>query len=171
MIQCSHNSSHNNVDMNNDMDRQILIVLERVCSMDGDVAPMSDTSKLASKCNAYVIIDEAHAHGTHGQNGTGTLHQLNLENHANTLCSACAFGKAAGCHGAIITCNSTMLRDYLINYARPFMHSTALPLHSIISIKCACQTIVSHEGRLKRDLLFELVSYFRNEMKLRFFYK
>ena len=49
------------------------------------------------------------------------------------------------------------------------MHSTALPLHSIISIKCACQTIISHEGRLKRDLLFELVSYSRNEMKLRFF--
>lgn len=69
----------------------------------------------------------------------------------------------------IITCNSTILRDYLINYARPFVYSTALPLHSIISIKCAYQTIISHEGTLKRNLLFELVFYFRNEMKLRFF--
>ena len=78
LIQHSHNSSHNYVDMNNDMDRQIPIVFERVCSMDGDVAPMIDISKLASKYNAYVIIDEAHALGTYGQNGTGILCQLNL---------------------------------------------------------------------------------------------
>lgn len=92
--------------------------------------------------------------------GTGVLSALRLERHPNCLCSIHTFGKAAGCHGAVITASKTVIQ-YLVNYARPFIYSTALPPHSIISIKCAYETILSEEGENRRSRVFHLVKLFR----------
>ena len=52
------------------------------------------------------------------------------------------FGKALGAHGAIVLGSKT-LRDYLINYARPFIYSTALPFHSLVAVRCAYELMKS----------------------------
>ena len=162
---------HNNVNdleklliQYNNENRCIFIVLESVYSMDGDISPLSSICKIAQKYNAFIILDEAHALGIFGKNGTGMLSEENLEQHPNILCSVYTFGKAAGCHGAIVVCNTLVLKEYLINYARPFIYSTALPLHSVATVQCAYTTITGEEGYKRRRKLHELVTYFQREI-------
>lgn len=104
--------------------------------------------------------------------GTGVLAALNLEHHPCLLCSVHTFGKAAGCHGAVVispTQNTSLLIPYLVNYARPFIYSTALSLHSLITIECSYETVISQTiGEFKRKHLFELVRYFRFLAKKKF---
>lgn len=166
-----------------------LIVVESVYSMDGDVGPLKEILNLASIYNAKVIVDEAHGLGTYGRTnhqnlmlatddtrnaeegrlsdngssigGTGVLAALELEQHPALLCSVHTFGKAAGCHGAVI-CGSTVLRNYLWNYARPFVYSTAMPLHSLVTIEASYQTMVGPEGEKRRAEVFAHVKLFRS---------
>lgn len=112
----------------------IFIVTESVFSMDGDFAPLLELNKLAKKYKANLIIDEAHATGIFGENGNGLVNKLNLEK--DIFARVITFGKALGCHGAIIL-GSAKLKTYLINFARSFIYTTALPPHSLVSIKMA----------------------------------
>jgi 8-amino-7-oxononanoate synthase len=114
----------------------IFVVTESVFSMDGDFAPIKEINQLAKKYNANLIIDEAHATGVFGNFGAGIVNELGLEN--EIFARVHTFGKALGCHGAIIL-GSIDLRTYLINFARSFIYTTALPFHSLLSIKLAYQ--------------------------------
>jgi len=100
-------------------------------------------------------------HKTKG--GTGVLAALNLERHPALLCSIHTFGKAAGCHGAVVAGNSTMI-SYLVNYARPFVYSTALPPHSLISIRQAYESMMGPVGERRRRVVFRWVRSFREEI-------
>jgi len=92
--------------------------------------------------------------------GAGVLAALNLESHPALLCSIHTFGKAAGCHGAIVAGSSTLI-EYLVNYARPFVYSTALPQHSLVSIQQAYKSMMGGEGEIRRTKVFSLVRFFR----------
>jgi len=112
----------------------IFVVTESVFSMDGDMAPLTAISNLCELYGAHLIVDEAHATGVVGAKGEGLVQQLNLQ----TACFARVhtFGKAVGCHGAIIM-GSERLRNYLVNFCRSFIYSTALPEASVAAIRCA----------------------------------
>jgi 8-amino-7-oxononanoate synthase len=141
--------------------------------------------------HVQVIVDEAHGLGIFGKSnpfdleinekkknledsssrcsqesvqfgGTGVIAALNLENHSSLLASVYTFGKAAGCHGAVI-CASKIVTEYLVNYARPFVYSTALPPHSIATINSSYDTMISQEGEQLRDHLFFLVRFFQSK--------
>ena len=105
--------------------KPVLVVVESVYSMDGDIAPLREILDLSSEFQACVIVDEAHGLGVFGEHGMGVLERDSLESHPALLCSIHTFGKAAGCHGAVI-CGSHSLKEYLINYGRPIMYSTSL---------------------------------------------
>lgn len=129
---------HNNL---NDLERKIqqatgniFIVTESVFSMDGDVAPLIEISDLCATYGAHLIVDEAHATGIIGPRGEGLVQHLGLQ--ARCLARIHTFGKALGCHGAIVLGSDT-LRNYLINFCRPFIYSTALPETSVDMIKKA----------------------------------
>lgn len=112
----------------------IFVVTESVFSMDGDTAPLIEINALCKQYGAHLIVDEAHATGVVGERGEGLVQQLALQ-------SACfarihTFGKAVGCHGAIIM-GSERLRNYLVNFARSFIYSTALPEASMAAIQSA----------------------------------
>lgn len=114
----------------------LFVVTESVFSMDGDMAPLTEISALCQQYGAHLIVDEAHATGVVGVKGEGLVQQLNLQ-------SACfarvhTFGKAVGCHGAIIL-GSERLRNYLVNFCRSFIYSTSLPEASVAAIRCAYQ--------------------------------
>lgn len=113
---------------------EIFVVTESVFSMDGDKAPLNAISALCAQYGAHLIVDEAHATGVVGGQGEGLVQQLNLQ----TACFARihTFGKAVGCHGAIVL-GSERLRNYLINFCRSFIYSTALPEASVAAIHCA----------------------------------
>ncbi len=101
--------------------------------------------------------------GTGMPGGTGVLAALDLENHPALLAGVFTFGKAAGCHGAVIT-GSNVLKDYLVNYARPFIYSTSLPSHSLWAIKCSYDAMIGADGERLRNRVFELVKLFRSEL-------
>ena len=129
-----------------------IIVVESVYSMDGDAAPLKEILDMAFAYNVCVIVDEAHGLGILGNNGLGLLEEQGLENHPSLLCSIHTFGKAAGCHGAVV-CGSKSITGFLLNYGRPIVYSTSLPLHSLVSIACSYESMSGNVGRqLRRDL-------------------
>ena len=101
-----------------------LIVTDGVFSMDGDIAPLREITRLADKYGATLLIDDAHGAGVLGENGRGSLEHLGIENpsviHMGTL------GKAIGTFGAYAA-GSEKLKTLLINKARPFIYTTSLP--------------------------------------------
>ena len=101
---------------------RIFVVVESVYSMDGDKAPLVEIAKLCDEVGAYLVVDEAHGTGVFGLKGEGLCQEQEVKPYAKIH----TFGKALGCHGAAIVGDET-LRNYLINYARPFIYTTALP--------------------------------------------
>ncbi len=111
---------------------KVFIVTESVFSMDGDLCPLTELVAIADKHRAHLIIDEAHATGVIGEKGEGLVQHLQMQD--NVFARVHTFGKACGCHGAIIL-GSSSLRMYLINFARSFVFSTALPEHAVAAIQ------------------------------------
>jgi len=111
------------------------VVIESVYSMDGDTPPIMEILALTERYNAYLIVDEAHAVGLYKH---GLISALGLEN--RVFARIITFGKALGCHGAIIL-GSDLLRNYLINFARSFIYTTAASIHQIASIKMAYELL------------------------------
>lgn len=136
----------------------VYVVVESIYSMDGDAAPLIEIAKICKQHHAALIVDEAHAAGIFG-NGLGLVAELNLEN--DVFARIITFGKAYGCHGAAVLGNK-ILRDYLINYSRAFIYTTALPLPSILAIKNAHEFLLQHLIRI--DQLKELISYFKSQI-------
>lgn len=135
----------------------IFVAIESVYSMDGDCAPLKEISNLCNTYNVNLIVDEAHATGVFGK---GLVQNFSLEN--DVFARVHTFGKALGCHGAVVLGSET-LKSYLVNFARSFIYTTALPLHSLVSIECAYQLLDKSEDIQK--VLHENISYFREKIK------
>jgi 8-amino-7-oxononanoate synthase len=103
---------------------RIFIVSETIFSMDGDFCPLQQLVALAEKYQAHLIIDEAHATGIIGEKGEGLTQHLQLQH--KIFARIHTFGKAVGCQGAAVL-GTKRLKDYLINFCRPFIYTTALP--------------------------------------------
>lgn len=101
-----------------------IIVSESVFSMDGDIANLVKLVELKEKYNCMLILDEAHAFGVFGKQGLGVTETLGITDKVDLIIGT--FGKAIGSMGAFATGNSTLI-EYLINKARSFIFSTALP--------------------------------------------
>ncbi|WP_214229281.1 8-amino-7-oxononanoate synthase [Pedobacter sp. B4-66] len=117
----------------------IYVVVESVYSMDGDIAALYEINTLCEKYEANLIVDEAHALGIFGNSGRGLVQEAGLEN--KVFARIVTFGKALGCHGAIVL-GSRTLRNYLINFARSFIYSTAAPIHTVATIKAAYEMLI-----------------------------
>ena len=100
------------------------VVVESLYSMEGDFAPLEDIVALADSRGAAVVVDEAHANGLTGPGGRGAVVDAGLED--RVMARVVTFGKALGLSGGAVLC-SVALRDYLVNFARPFVFSTAPP--------------------------------------------
>ncbi|HMI52411.1 MAG TPA: 8-amino-7-oxononanoate synthase [Candidatus Saccharimonadales bacterium] len=111
-----------------------IIVTETVFSMDGDVAPVAHIQSLAEKYGAELIVDEAHATGVHGPAGRGIAAQAGIAEKVFAVVHTC--GKALASAGAFV-CGSKILKEHLINRARTFIFSTALPPYLAGQIRAA----------------------------------
>lgn len=101
-----------------------VIVTDGVFSMDGDIAPLPALVELARRYGATVFVDDAHATGVIGKEGRGTLDHFGMT--SQDVIQMGTFGKALGGFGAYVA-GSRILMDYLINKAKPFIYTTALP--------------------------------------------
>ncbi|WP_353227779.1 8-amino-7-oxononanoate synthase [Novosphingobium sp.] len=100
---------------------RIWLAFETLYSMDGDRAPLADLVAIAERYDAIMLIDEAHATGVFGPHGRGLA--ASLDGRADTVALRTC-GKALGAEGALI-CGPAVMRDFLVNRARPFIFSTA----------------------------------------------
>jgi 8-amino-7-oxononanoate synthase len=136
-----------------------IIVSESVFSMDGDVAPVRWLSEMAERYGAVLVIDEAHAIGVMGEKGGGVCRIT--ENDVQPDLVVGTLSKALGSYGGFVACSNT-IRQFLINKARTFIYSTALPPACLGSAREAVSIVSSHpemgrhvldRARVLRDLL------------------
>ncbi|QHS63583.1 aminotransferase class I/II-fold pyridoxal phosphate-dependent enzyme [Chitinophaga agri] len=138
----------------------IFVAVESVYSMDGDFAPLQEVAALCEQTGANLIVDEAHATGVVGERGEGLVQHLRLQ-------EACfarvhTFGKAVGCHGAVVL-GSAHLRDFLINFSRSFIYTTALPPTAIAAIVASYELFPYMQSA--RAHLAALITRFREGAK------
>lgn len=136
--------------------RRSFVVVESVYSMDGDQAPLKSICNLCSKYDAYLIVDEAHATGVIGSKGEGLVQSLGLG--PACLARIHTFGKALGVHGAAVV-GSEVLKQYLVNYARTFIYTTALAPASVAAIAAAYRSFPKMNA--ERAHLKKLIAFFQ----------
>jgi 7-keto-8-aminopelargonate synthetase-like enzyme len=136
------------------------IVTESVFSMDGDIAPLADLYKLKERYEVYIIVDDAHGTGVFGEKGKSVEELFNL-------CGAmdihmATFGKALGSFGAFVLSDEVVI-DFLINRARTFMYTTALPAPTLAAGRAALKLV--RESTSFKDELWKNIDYLRKGLK------
>lgn len=135
---------------------KIIIVTDTIFSMDGDLAPLREIAALCRRYNAILVVDEAHATGCIGPGGRGLLTELDI--HYEATLSINTLSKALGSFGAIVT-GPALVREFLINVARNFIFTTALP-PSVVAASHAAVDILEHHPALVQQLQ-ENAAFFR----------
>lgn len=134
-----------------------LLVSDGVFSMDGDLAPVAELSQVAARHNTLLIIDDAHSIGVLGDSGGGLLQQAGLSQ-SDVPVLIGTFGKALGLAGAFVT-GSQQLIDYLRNFARGWIYSTAPPLPLVAAQLAALQLLKTESQR--RHQLHQNIAHFK----------
>ena len=138
---------------------EVFVAVESLYSMDGDRAPLVDLCQLAQEYGVFLIVDEAHATGVYGESGEGLVSASGVSN--QVFARVHTFGKAIGYKGACIV-GSQVLTDYLINFCRPFIYSTAPDALTVaLTMKALRLSMKAHD---RRELLMKNVSHWGNEM-------
>jgi 8-amino-7-oxononanoate synthase len=136
------------------------IIVESIYSMDGDAAPLEELVQIKGKYNAEIIVDEAHSGGIYGSKGEGKCVELGCQ--SEIFARIITFGKAWGNAGAVIL-GSQILKDYLVNFARTFIYSTApSPLH-VSGLLTTLNFLM--DQHLLRSQLKENIVFFREHIK------
>jgi 8-amino-7-oxononanoate synthase len=127
--------------------RRVLVVLDGVYSMDGDVAPLRELLPVARRHDAMVMLDDAHGAFALGANGRGTAELLDVADGVDVLVGT--LGKALGSFGAFVA-GSAALRELLINTARPFIFSCALAPPQVEAARAALRIVAREPWRRER---------------------
>ncbi len=136
------------------------IVVESVFSMEGDRAPLVDLLALSERYGADLIVDEAHAIGVFGPEGRGLMPNVGANGRALATVHTC--GKALASVGAFV-CGSETLKQYLVNHARTFIFSTALPPYLAAQIRAAMALARHADDR--REKLANLAGFLRGKLQ------
>jgi 8-amino-7-oxononanoate synthase len=136
-----------------------VIVVESIFSMDGDHAPLRDLIGLAERHGAEIIVDEAHAIGVCGPSGSGCVAAAEL--FGRVLATVYTCGKALAAAGAFV-CGSQKLRKFLINRARTFIFSTALPPYFAAQVAAAMRLAAAADA--EREHLADVSAFLKNEL-------
>ena len=137
---------------------EMYVATESVFSMDGDSPGFEGIISLCQNYGARLIVDEAHALGVFGSKGEGLLQGRGLQD--KVFARIVTFGKGLGCHGAAVL-GSTLLRGYLVNFARSFIYTTGLPPHSVATILSAYKQLET--CNTERLTLQRNIEYFKSE--------
>lgn len=140
--------------------RNGFIITESIFSMEGDKADLKQLADLANAFNVELIVDEAHATGIFGSNGSGLCNESKIEEAC--FARVYTFGKAIGSHGAVVV-GKPWLKDYLINFSKNFIYTTALTAHNLLSVKHSYFYIQYNINQLVNlDIINQ---YFKNRIK------
>lgn len=127
--------------------RRVLVAIDGVYSMDGDVAPIAEITKLAHDQDAIVLLDDAHGTGTLGARGRGSAEAAGVLAEIDILMGT--LGKSLGSFGAFVA-GSARLRELLVNTARSFIFSCALAPASVEAARAALRIVEREPWRRER---------------------
>ncbi|MBI3805873.1 MAG: 8-amino-7-oxononanoate synthase [Nitrospirae bacterium] len=132
------------------------IVTDGVFSMDGDIAPLPELATLAEEFDALIYLDDAHGTGVLGPHGGGTCDHFQVSN--RRIIQMGTLSKALGGLGGFIAADRLSIQ-YLINKARPFIFTTALP-PSVVAVAIAALDLIEQAPGI-RQRLWKLANHFR----------
>lgn len=133
----------------------VVVVVESVYSMDGDEAPLAELVQLCKEYGAALVVDEAHSTGLWGPNGAGSCVAQGVA--SEVLARVHTFGKGLGVHAACVA-GKEVLIQYLLNFSRTFIYTTALPAHSLLAVREAVRYRRQHPELVEQ--LFRNISLF-----------
>lgn len=139
---------------------QVYVAVESVYSMDGDFAPLKEMSALCEQYKALLIVDEAHSTGVFGNKGAGLVCEWGLQD--KIAIRVHTYGKAMGVHGASVV-GPRDLKPYLVNFARPFIYTSAMSLHSLVSLREAYLFLAEKE-KIWQSQINKVIQFFNEEM-------
>lgn len=127
---------------------QAMIVTDGVFSMDGDMAPLSEICRLAESQQAWLMVDDAHGFGMLGKQGRGCFDLQNVQPTADTILIG-TLGKAFGTSGAFVAGSQTLIES-LIQFARPYIYTTAMsPLNALASRAALKRVMTAEPERIR----------------------
>ena len=154
----SHHFRHNDLeDLETKLsqaDKKPIVFVESIYSMDGDSSDFRELINLVKKYDGEIIVDEAHSSAIHGERGEGLISELGFAN--EIFARVHTWGKAHGAQGAVI-CGSELLKEYLVNFGRPFIYTTgvsSLLLHAARASYEVVKAANEERAQLKRNIEF-----------------
>ena len=138
---------------------EVYIATESVFSIDGDTPDLVTLADFCKQNKFRLIVDEAHAIGVFGKQGVGLVHSLGIDN--AVFARLISFGKALSSHGAAILGDQKLI-DYLVNFSRPFSYTTAIPPHSLMTIKAVYKELELTHAINK---LHKNINFFKEQLK------
>jgi len=134
-----------------------VLATDGVFSMDGDLAPVAELARASREHRAWLVLDDAHGIGVLGHTGRGSIEQLGIDN-ADVPVLVGTLGKALGSFGAFVA-GSRDLVELLVQKARPYIYTTALPQPVAAATRAALRVAAAESWR--RERVMALVSRFR----------
>lgn len=139
-----------------------LLVTDGVFSMDGDIAPLAELSRLAASYQHVFMVDDAHGLGCIGDGGRGSAALAGLDAEQLPILVG-TFGKAFGTAGAFVA-TSHEFADYLTQFARPYVYTTSMSPAIAMATLASLKLIRSAQGQALRESLQDKIAYFRQRM-------
>jgi len=134
-----------------------LVVSDGTFSMDGDRCPVAELATLARRHDAWLMIDDAHGIGVHGEGGRGLVDPAQFDTSDVPVLMA-TLGKAFGTFGAFIAGDATLI-EYLVQRARNYIYTTAIPAAVAVATLASLEIVRTEDWR--RERLGELITRFR----------
>ena len=150
--------------LKNDIFGEVYLVTESIFSMDGDSPNLLAFGSFAEENGYFLVVDEAHAIGV---KGAGIIAEAGVQD--KVFARIITFGKALGTHGAAII-GPKELKDFLVNFARSFIYSTALPPHSLATVIASYKELEIN-GKSEVEKLQKNISFFKTEVSKRGFHE
>jgi len=142
---------------NVDDDAGILIVVDGVFSMEGDLPALPEIVELKNEYNARLMVDDAHSIGVMGDHGRGTAEHFGLEHEVDLTMGT--FSKSFASLGGFVAADKYVI-NYIKNNARSLIFSASIPPANLASVRASLRII--REEPERREKLWENVSYMRN---------
>lgn len=126
-------------------EQQAMVVTDGVFSMDGDMAPLKKIAQLCQNSQSWLFVDDAHGLGVLGEQGRGSLNHCGLDINDNTILMG-TLGKAFGVSGAFVAGSETLI-ETLIQFARPYIYTTAMSPLMALAGRAALKLVQSADDR------------------------
>ncbi|KAF9027555.1 PLP-dependent transferase [Hymenopellis radicata] len=151
-------------------DTSVFVAVESLYSMDGTFAPLQEIidilQELLPRGNGYLIVDEAHSTGIYGPQGRGRVAMMGLE--SKVLARLHTFGKGlAATGGDIAVVLTTLIRDYMLNYARSLIYTTSLSFSNIVAADSSFDMLVDGTAQKLSQKLLNNSLYFTGTLSSR----